>query len=325
MWCTLYTLKVAAAGGLRSKTKPLTLAEKKVKLWRLVKKAPEVMVKVSGGAKTTGHVSAHIDYITRKGELEVTTDHGDIVQGKEDTDALLSSWDLELGKKQGTCRQAFNIVLSMPKESDGKKVYAAAKAFAHENFWGEHQYMMVLHEDTKHPHVHLVIKAENNHGKRLYIRKATLQEWREHFAEKMREQGIEANATPRCLRGTTRKPKKTALYFTEKRGDSTVLKSKLSEIEQELLTGDNKNSPWESRIIAHRQSVINTLLIAAKEMKQSNENELSVALVNFARQLPKLETERHTIKQQLIEGIEKEQPLALNAAKENNQHKNEMY
>jgi len=43
---------------------------------RTVRGAPEVMVKVSGGANTTEGVAAHFRYIGRRGELEIETDDG---------------------------------------------------------------------------------------------------------------------------------------------------------------------------------------------------------------------------------------------------------
>lgn len=67
---------------------------------------------------------------------------------------------------------------------------AAAKAFARENFAAHYRYAMVLHTDQAHPHVHLVVKCEHEYkpGKRLYIRKAALQQWRGQFAEAIRAQ-----------------------------------------------------------------------------------------------------------------------------------------
>jgi hypothetical protein len=38
---------------------------------------------------------------------------------------------------------------------------------------------MALHTDEPHPHVLLILKATNDQGQRLYMRKATLREWRE--------------------------------------------------------------------------------------------------------------------------------------------------
>lgn len=51
-----------------------------------------------------------------------------------------------------------------------------------------------------HPHVHVVLKAVNEQGRRLNIKKATVQEWRAKFAAHLREQGVAANATPRRFR-----------------------------------------------------------------------------------------------------------------------------
>lgn len=297
--------------GRRSKVKRLTLSQKKAQLWRIVKKTPEVIVKVSGGGKTAKHVKAHLDYITRHGRLEGITDQEEIVHGKKEVRELLDYWDLDIMKNKGKCRQAFNIVLSMPENTRADKVLQAAQNFSRDTFFGEHQYVMVLHEDRAHPHVHLVVKAENNKGKRLHIRKATLQEWRETFAEKMREQGIEANATPRRVRGNTRKAKKSAIYFAEKRGHSNVLKNKLLEVKEEIATGKTTAKPWEDRIIKSRQAVIESLLTAAKEMKQQGDVELAAHIVKFAQGLPKPETERHKIKKQLSKIIKETRSPAI--------------
>jgi hypothetical protein len=45
------------------------------------------------------------------------------------------------------------------------------------------------------PHVHISVRAESKHGKRLNPRKADLHRWRETFAAKLRKRGIEAEAT----------------------------------------------------------------------------------------------------------------------------------
>jgi hypothetical protein len=60
-----------------------------------------------------------------------------------------------------------------------------------------------LHTDQKHPHVHLVVKAEAVRGRRLHIDKQLLRVWREDFARLMSEHGIAANAMP-AIRGDTK-------------------------------------------------------------------------------------------------------------------------
>ena len=99
----------------------------------------------------------------------------------------------------------------MPPGTDRPSVKNAAREFATEMFKG-HQYVFAEHDDEKHPHVHLIVKTVDREGARLNPRKADLQIWRELFAEKMREQGIEANATPRRVRGIVKKFEKQAIW-----------------------------------------------------------------------------------------------------------------
>ncbi len=63
---------------------------------------------------------------------------------------------------------------------------------------------MVLHDHQANPHVHLSVKAESKHGQRLNPRKADLHRWRETFAERLREWGIDAEATRQATRGEYR-------------------------------------------------------------------------------------------------------------------------
>ena len=73
-------------------------------------------------------------------------------------------------------------MLSMPRGTDPLTVQWAAREFARVEF-ADHRYVMVLHDHQANPHVHLSVRAESKHGKRLNPRKADLQRWRETFAE----------------------------------------------------------------------------------------------------------------------------------------------
>ena len=85
-----------------------------------------------------------------------------------------------------------------------KSVRFAAREFAKIEFT-DHRYVMVLHDHQANPHVHLAVKAESKHGKRLNPRKADLRRWREVFAEQLRERGIDAEASRQLARGPYRK------------------------------------------------------------------------------------------------------------------------
>ena len=94
-------------------------------------------------------------------------------------------------------------MLSMPSGTDPLIVQRAAREFAQAEL-ADHRYVMVLHDHQANPHVHLSVRAESRHGKRLNPRKADLQRWRETFAEKLRGWGIDAEATRQATRGQVR-------------------------------------------------------------------------------------------------------------------------
>jgi hypothetical protein len=63
---------------------------------------------------------------------------------------------------------------------------------------------MALHTHQANPHVHLVVRAESDHGVRLNPRKADLHEWRMEFAPELRERGIAAAASRQAARGVVK-------------------------------------------------------------------------------------------------------------------------
>lgn len=204
---------------------------------RTVDRAPEVMVKVlSRGAQTTGAVRKHLDYVGRKGNLELETDEGERLQGRDAGEELVEDWDLNLeNDRRGVglastshCgpRLVHKILLSMPPGTAAKGVLEAARNFAREEFGLKHRYVLVLHTDEPHPHVHLVVKAVGEQGVRLNIKKAALREWRQEFARHLRAQGIAANATPRHARGQTKPRKTDAIYRAALRGESTHMRER---------------------------------------------------------------------------------------------------
>jgi len=81
--------------GHRGPARPDHLAsEHLAQIARTVRRAPEVIVKVSGGGKTPGAVAAHFRYITRRGALELETDDGERHRGRDLPAQLVEDWDL---------------------------------------------------------------------------------------------------------------------------------------------------------------------------------------------------------------------------------------
>jgi len=168
-------------------------------------RAPQVMIKVTGGGRGMAAVAAHMRYISRNGRLPMENDQGTEREGKEAIRDIVDQWRLGGSHipERSERREAFNIMLSMPRGTDPLIVQRAAREFALAEF-ADHRYVMVLHDHQANPHVHLSVKAESRRGKRLNPRKVDLQRWRETFAEKLRGWGVDAEATRQATRGQLR-------------------------------------------------------------------------------------------------------------------------
>jgi hypothetical protein len=217
--------------GRRGPSRPERFAAEQVaQIARTVRRAPEVMVKVSGGGNSLGAVAAHFRYITRKGALELETDDGERVTGHGVRRNLVDDWDLAIdlaidrwdrmigGRRASTAKLVHNVVLSMPAGTSPQRLLAASREFAREEFALQHRYALVLHTDQDHPHVHLVVSAHKREGGRLNVRKADLRRWREQFARQLRRQGVEANASPAQIRGRLSEHARDGAYWAAQRG-----------------------------------------------------------------------------------------------------------
>jgi len=174
----------------------------------VVRRAPQVVVKVTGGGRGMRAIAAHFRYISKNGRLDIEDDLGEVRHGKVALTDLIDDWRyggsfIADDSRPGHRREAFNIMLSMPRGTDPLAVQRAARAFAKQEL-ADHKYVMVHHDHQANPHVHLSVRAESRHGRRLNPRKADLARWRETFAEKLRELGIDAEASRRSARGSTR-------------------------------------------------------------------------------------------------------------------------
>jgi len=168
-------------------------------------RAPQVMVKVTGGGRGMAAIAAHFRYISKNGQRTIEDDRGVEHEGKDALHDLVDQWRYggSLIGEASHRREAFNIMLSMPHGTNPQAVKGAAREFAQAALAG-HRWVMVLHDHQANPHVHLSVRAESMSGQRLNPRKADLQRWRETFAEKLRDRGIQAEATRQFVRCANR-------------------------------------------------------------------------------------------------------------------------
>ncbi len=174
--------------------------------------------------------------------------------------------------------------------------------------------VFALHTDEPHPHVHLTVKMTGFDGKRLNPRKADLRNWREEFALAMRDQGVDAEATPRPSRGIVKKPESQIIRHIE-RGDKThqprpskvkVLKEleAIEEIKAEINGSLPVDRVWDAKIKKQQTLIRGAWLGAANELKETPDPAdpaLPDEIKRFVSTMPKIDTERHEIKARLIE------------------------
>ena len=173
----------------------------RAKLARIVRKAPEVVVKVTGRQRGGSHVSAHLDYIGRKGDVEIETRDGEILTTKEDIAERAAEWSDSLNWRSRPTESSVSRIFSMPDGTDPDKVLGAVRALAHAELSDNHDYVLALHTDTPRPHVHLTVQAEGLDRTRFNPRPVQLNRFRERFARELRARGVAAEATPRRARG----------------------------------------------------------------------------------------------------------------------------
>ena len=135
----------------------------------VVRRAPHVMVKVTGGGRGMKVIAAHLRYISRGGRLESENQRGETMRGKDTLHDLADEWrfgaslipdDAEPGHR----REACNIMLSMPRGTDPLTVQRAEREVARTEL-ADYKYVMVLHDHQANPHVHISVRAESRSGK----------------------------------------------------------------------------------------------------------------------------------------------------------------
>jgi hypothetical protein len=294
--------------GHRDRLSPAEIAQ----IYRTVRRVPEAVVKVlPKDSNNFASISRHVGYIGRYGDIELETDDGERRGGKGIGRQLLEDWDLDLDehRRQSDLAAALGrkppklvhkLMFSMPPGTPAERVLAAARNFLREEFGLKHRYAFVLHTDEPHPHVHAVVKAVSEQGVRLNIRKATLREWRVKFARCLREQGIEANATDRAVRGESQKARKDGIYRAGLRGASTFLRGQAEEVATDLLTNAIRVELGKRALVATRNDVIRGWCSVANKLTEYGEGVLADEVRQFVTLMPPPKTDRDRVAETIL-------------------------
>lgn len=266
--------RVATPGGVRGLGLHARAMHVRARIAATVaRRAPQVMVKVTGGGRGIGAIAAHFRYISKGGRLPFEDDRGVEREGKEALRDLAEQWRSGGTRipERSARREAFNIMLSMPARTDPQIVRRAAREFAQDELAG-HRYVMVLHTHQANPHVHLSVRAEGRDGRRLNPRKDDLRRWREVFAEKLRGWGLEAEASSRLTRGSRHYNERLWQRKAREQGRAT-----------------EANGGKEQKLTPARRHAAQAWCEIAKALASSDDKgdrELGRAVVNYARWLP---------------------------------------
>ena len=258
---------------------------------RTSRRVPEVMVRITGRQHGGGHVLANFAYISRLGhggdkELGLETSDGETIRDGREMQALAKEWhEYEMGgdaRRKGAT--SLSMILSMPSGTDPERLKAAALDFAREEF-ANRSWVASLHVDREHPHVHLTIARRDHDGRRFHPNRDDLFRWRQRFAQKLRDRGIEANATPARARGID--PKHEHIAVQKIRDKGLVPRTDVSRAERaQRLREQGIADPVQANLASRQAAVRETYARSITELSGSP----SIADQVVARSLEKLMT-----------------------------------
>lgn len=259
-------------------------------LARIIRRTPEVVVKVTGRTADSGHLLRHLDYISRNGKLVLEGQDGERHAGREMVKMLAAEWGADHALDPGRRADSpvsRSIVLSMPPGTDPLRLNDAARAFAAEAFGERFPYVFALHDEDGRPHVHLTVRTLGSDGMRLNPRKADLEVWRQRFAQALRDRGIEAEASPRRARGIKERGEPTAVRKSRERLRAEDPGKEASAVKKE---GAAKEMPHEIAARARQARILRALgaeAVALASSDRAEDNALSSALVKHVEVLAK--------------------------------------
>ena len=167
------------------------------------KKNTQVVVKITGCDGTFDKLKSHIRYISRHGEVTVFTAYGEAINGRENLKQIWDSFnDCEYkipSKKeletnaQKEQRETIHLVFSMKDYTNATNEQIAKAAMATiGSKYPDNYFVLASHNDTAHPHTHLVLKVRDTFGNRINPKKKDLDELRKNFVLELNKLGVDA-------------------------------------------------------------------------------------------------------------------------------------
>jgi hypothetical protein len=270
----------------------------------IIRKAPEVMVKITGSSSGTDTVKHHIDYISRNGDVEIENERGDVVDRKDLMQELKAS---QVPNESGK-REFLHVLFSMPPGTPELK--ESVREFCKEEF-ANRQYVIALHRDTDHVHCHVCVGTRDIYRAnepRLSPKKADLARWRQGFADKLRENGIDAAASERRHRFQYRRSEHPVVrqiradnpesaVYNQRRATTrkapvapripTVMQALGEEIRAALRTGARPQNPAQNTLERNREEARRVWHAVEKRLAASDQIDMAAKVRNLLREAEK--------------------------------------
>ncbi|MDG2522171.1 relaxase/mobilization nuclease domain-containing protein [Caulobacter segnis] len=218
---------------------------------------------------------AHLRYISRGGELELEGRDGERLHGRDAIKEAAVDWaadDLQTGK---VGQIAKSYVVSYPDDRDREAVYRAGRALARSLFAANHEYLLVPHRDTAHPHIHIAVRALGDDGSRLRPDDATYERWRASWPEHLHSEGLPAVTSPRWTRGLVQRGGcsmamwRLEAEYLDGGAPPRVLVSAADRALEEARGRSYTDQPWIPAIHARHDALRRTYRDAAFELSRS--------------------------------------------------------
>lgn len=168
---------------------------------KLTNNGYEVVFKITSNAKNIKQLAKHLDYISRKGTLELLDSDLNTYISKSQLAYCIENYQNGYvipneNENKKECRETYNMIFSMRDYDDCDSTSLKNAAFETiKQLYPNAHFTLAFHSDTDNPHCHICLKATNNDGSRIDIKKADCTKIRKTFADNLNKRGIYALAT----------------------------------------------------------------------------------------------------------------------------------
>lgn len=174
-------------------------------------RAPPAFVKITGYKRgNLGQLKEHIAYITRNGNLALTTSDGGELEGRGVASAALALWKRNLGKEPPASEgpdsakktvRAVAMIVSTPKGVTAEQLRPMIDDFCREAIAPAARYGYAIHDDTENVHAHIVVPVVGHDGRKLRIDKEEIDRLRLTWTAVAERHGLILDPSNRFARG----------------------------------------------------------------------------------------------------------------------------